>query len=319
MGQQPIPLLIASSLLAFVLPASVWARTPSGMPSMLKANTVVAVSNDSQLRSFVHPVSTQAGSGSCVVIGKREGTYFALTAAHVVSGSSINGGFSVDINGAAYEARKISSFEGKGVDLAIVSFNYPANLPIAIMQPSLKILLDKENTYGMYGYQSVDGSRSVATVAGYSMPSEAVTRPIFRKITVSLQDRINGNKDGFEFAYDAATYPGMSGGGIFAWIMNNPDEKEIMKEIMAGKKFELMPAFPVLIGIHGKSEEYSSGGRSGLSLGIPIDLVSLQLTEKASEIGAPTTLKEALARLDELKDVCWNKSDYVNGQWVCRP
>lgn len=310
------PLAIAASLITLAAPIPAWARTPSDMPGMLKADTVVAVSDDSQLRFLVHPVNTQAGSGSCVVVGKKVGTYFALTAAHVVANSSINGGFSVDINGQAYKARKISTFENKGIDLAIISFNYSGELPVAIMHSSLKLLLDKEGSYGLFGYQSIDQMRSVATVAGYSMPSEAVTKPLFRKIVVSLKDRISGNKAGYELAYDAATYPGMSGGGVFAWVSNVGD---FMRSAESGKPSQLMPSFPVLIGIHGKSEEYTTGGRSGLSLGLPIDLVSTQINEKAPLLGAPSSLKDVLARLDEYESVCWNKSDFVNGRWACQP
>ena len=42
-----------------------------------------------------------------------------------------------------------------------------------------------------------------------------------------------------------------------------------------------------LIAIHGRSEEYISGGRSGMSLAVPIDLAKDYLTKNADNSGIP--------------------------------
>ena len=290
------------------------AQDPSSIPGLLKVDTVLAVSDDSFLKQFSYPVDTQAASGSCVLIGHKNGTYYALTAAHVVAGAAVKGGLSVIVNKVPYKAKVFSSFAAAGVDMAVVGFQYPGVLPLAILFPNLQAALADESSFSLRGWRQVSPDRSVATVIGYSAASDVVTAPMTRKVVVSLQDRIKGNKDGYEFAYDAATYPGMSGGGIFAWMANTGD---FVEEAKAGVKPVFRPSFPVLIGVHGRSEGYAAGGRSGLSLGVPVDLIAKTLKGVSSSFGIPSSLKEILAEFDSYKGYCWKEPVLLEGKWVC--
>jgi len=289
---------------------------PSGIPDILHVDTVVAVMDDSQLKSFVYPVNTQAGSGTCVVVGKIRNTYYALTAAHVVKEDSVKGGFSVIINGVNYVASKVPAFVYKGIDLAIISFNYSGNLPLAVMHSNLSNALKSEVSFEIPGYENISPSNSTVTVAGYSMSSDAIDRPVFRKMTVSLQDRIKSNQNGYELAYPAATFPGMSGGGIFAWVINS---RSNWKEYSKGIKPIHRPSFPILIGIHGKSEGYLGAGRSGISLGIPVDIIANQTKNESVRMGIPNAISTILAALDGYKNVCWLplKMNMSTGKFLC--
>ncbi len=44
-----------------------------------------------------------------------------------------------------------------------------------------------------------------------------------------------------------------------------------------------------LVAIHGRSEKYHSGGRSGLSLGVPVDLINDYLIDNSKRLGIPGT------------------------------
>ena len=307
-----VGICLAIFLVGMLRPAQ--AQSPSSIPGLLRVDTVVATSDDSFLKQFSYPVDTQAASGSCVLIGRKNGAYYALTAAHVVSGPAVEGGISVVVNKIPYKAKVVSSFAASGLDLALISFQHSGFLPLAILFPNLQAALAEEGSYSLRGWRQVGSDRSVATVVGYSTASDAVTEPMYRKVVVSLQDRIDANKDGYEFAYEAATFPGMSGGGVFAWLVNTGD---FLKEAQAGQAPMYRPSFPVLIGVHGRSEGYAAGGRSGLSLGVPVDLIAKALKGVSLDYGIPSSIKAILAEFDSYKGYCWKKHDFIDGKWVC--
>ena len=112
--------------------------------------------------------------------------------------------------------------------------------------------------------------------AGISMPSGAVTVPIYRFTEFVIQERAHGNKDGYELLYAASTVPGMSGGPIIGY-------REFGKINQGKCDFSGI----ALLAIHGRSEKYHSGGRSGLSLGVPVDLIKDYLVSNSERLGIP--------------------------------
>ena len=77
----------------------------------------------------------------------------------------------------------------------------------------------------------------------------------------------------------------MSGGGVFSTRVCS-DINEIKTSESESSNWVRLPggAYPGLIAIHGMSEEYgSSGGRSGTSLGIPLDLFTNYLVNNADK------------------------------------
>ena len=96
------------------------------------------------------------------------------------------------------------------------------------------------------------------------MPSGAVTVPILRYTEFALQERAEGNLNGYEMIYQASTVPGMSGGPIIGYRGMNAVK---VSSLPFG---EVLPIG--LIAIHGRSEDYVGGGRSGMSLAVPVDL-----------------------------------------------
>ena len=88
--------------------------------------------------------------------------------------------------------------------------------------------------------------------------------------------RAKGNQNGYEAIYLAtSTVPGMSGGPIIgARICAQRNPEYFTPSKFSGSGWSDSGAYPGVIGMHGMSEEYlDSGGRSGTSLGIPLDLI----------------------------------------------
>ena len=122
------------------------------------------------------------------------------------------------------------------------------------------------------------------------MPSKSVSVPIFRKISAVLLDRARGNKDGYEVLYEASTVPGMSGGPIVGWREACLTQNEGF--------YSTTPSYFSLIAIHGRSEAYGAG-RSGMSLGVPIDLISDYLSKNSSKYGIPIKDSELRALVNK--------------------
>ena len=79
--------------------------------------------------------------------------------------------------------------------------------------------------------------------------------------------------------YQASTVPGMSGGPIIGYRGMNPVK---VSSLPIG---EVLPIG--LIAIHGRSEDYIGGGRSGMSLAVPVDLAKDYLTKNSDDLGIP--------------------------------
>ena len=136
-------------------------------------------------------------------------------------------------------------------------------------------------------------------VAGISLPTGAIQVPLFRISTAEMQSRANGNQNGYEAIYAAtSTVPGMSGGGVFgARLCPN----------FSHNGRSSWGAYPGLIAIHGMSEGYGDGqGRSGVSLGVPIDLAISYLGDNAKALGIPI----GKAYYNKVIGLCINKGMY---------
>lgn len=120
-------------------------------------------------------------------------------------------------------------------------------------------------------------------VAGYSLPTRAISERVLRISAAIPQNLLNRNKDGYNLIYESSsTVPGMSGGPVLAARLcpMNIDERQRVGQ----------GAYAGIIGIHGQSEEYSNtGARSGISLAIPISnpVVIDYLTSNSKILGIP--------------------------------
>ncbi len=166
---------------------------------------------------------------------------------------------------------------GDNIDIAVATFAADEEhnlLPINALTPKIEGLEGAEvgNPLNSWNTQGAG-----ARMGGVSMPSGAITVPMYRYEEFGLQDRVEGNKDGYEFFYTASTVPGMSGGPIIGYraACAQADSKVFAT------------GFFSLLAIHGRSEGYVDGGRSGISLGVPVDLIKEYLVENGTELGIP--------------------------------
>jgi hypothetical protein len=233
------------------------------------------------LKSIVVGIDTAAGSGSGVVIGNRGNVWAALTARHVYSGSTPD---EMQVYSPAtrkyYKVLSANRITEQDIDIALVRFLSNDAHPIAILNFNLVTNPSRQQRpVGQQWGVVFDGGVG----AGVSMPSRAVTVPVLRYTSFDLQERADGNLNGYELLYQASTVPGMSGGPILGYREMNPrNPNEIFGSTL-----------PIgLIAIHGRSEEYISGGRSGMSLAVPIDLAKEYLTNNANELGIPSNYTE---------------------------
>ena len=224
-------------------------------------------------------ISGPHGSGTGTIIGKKDNIYTLLTSRHVINKQNVS-----EYEVMSYITRKyypISMVEyplGNAVDIAVVRFKADENLNINLINifndyyPLINAGGGPKNSWGTIGAR--------ARSAGISMPSDAIKFPIYRFQAFELMDRIEGNLDGYEFIYTASTVPGMSGGPIVGWRgICNP------RKLSAQGPNQ---GFYSLLAIHGRSEGYTNGGRSGISMAVPVDLIRGYLESKSSSYGIPT-------------------------------
>ncbi len=234
------------------------------------------------LKNVIVGIETPASSGTGTIIGKKGNVYTILTARHVIP--SINEGDEYYAYSLKSKKRyRITSVEaplGEKADIAIATFTAPEDLNLNI----ISYFYTKPSGIGIPGSTMAKPRSGVMKQwkidttggrgAGISMPSGAVTVPIYRFTEFIIQERAYGNKDGYELLYAASTVPGMSGGPI------------------AGYRRFCNGLGVALVAIHGRSEKYHSGGRSGLSLGVPVDLIKDYLADNSDRLGIPVTKKD---------------------------
>ena len=264
-----IPIAISFALLTSFIPTPK-ADAYSDLSSALKKSTVVVLG--------------PSGSGSGVVIGKRNDSYVMLTAKHVLGTQQDE--HDVLLPDDTTSALKILKIFPKK-DLAIATFksNFEFNtLPINSLLPYPAPNTAESRLYKEQKLRSeFDTVKNVGRVTGFSLPTNAVKIRLFRVIDTSLVALIKDNLHGYNLLYQASTVPGMSGGAVVGFRDCTDDRYGFALTISASYNF------PTLVGIHGRSEDYHGQGRSGISLGIPIngDLKKF-LIDNSKKYGIPT-------------------------------
>ena len=273
------PLLLA--FCAAVIPLCAW-QPLKAVPDLLTGGGISA-DLDGVIRQSVVSIKGPAGSGTGVVIGRSGNLYTLLTARHVVGGKADQA--DVDLLDGSADIRLEIIREFPGIDLVVASFSSGKPLVPAVINGFLPYPAPDTaelNAAKLNLRSRFDTVTNKARVAGYSLQSKAVKQRLFRVVDAQLIEKILGNKDGYNLLYQSSTVQGMSGGPVLAF-----------RDCSNGRGFALglspNSVFPSLVGIHGRSEDYRGGdGRSGVSLGIPIDRELLAFIRSiASQRGIP--------------------------------
>tara|TARA_Y100000994_G_C15658431_1_gene428439 strand:- start:281 stop:1210 length:930 start_codon:yes stop_codon:yes gene_type:complete len=273
---------IKKLIIKFLLATSIFTS-----PFIQKVYATEGSGNSEEMKEYAKSVTigieTPGSSGSGILIGKKGNRYYFLTASHVVLGDPQKEEFwAYSIAGGDTKSYQITSFEKPDIfadkDLAIGSFVSEDDIPVALIlslegseyRPgALYVPIRK---YNGKTYNSDWGIQGSIFVGGVSIPTGAIPVPIMRTSTIEMQDRVEGNRDGYEAIYSvASTVPGMSGGPVYGSRVCRT------KEALNSARFSTVTAkhgmYTGVIAMHGRSEQYlNSGGRSGTSLGIPLDL-----------------------------------------------
>ena len=225
----------------------------------------------------------QGSDASGVIIGKNFNNYYILTVKHFLS--EIKDHYDVELPSGNLSKLKIIKIFAD-YDLAIGKFQSKEQfftLPINKFLPYPAPYTPETFQYDYLKLRSeFDTVKTVARVGGFSIPTNAVKLRLFRVIDASLVALVKNNIDGYNLLYQASTVPGMSGGAVVGFRDCTMDR--------GGFTLTISPAlnFPSLVGIHGRSEDYHGEGRSGISLGIPIEgQIKEFLISKKTEYGIP--------------------------------
>ena len=250
-------------------------------------------------------IETPASGGSGFLIGKTKDEYFFLTAGHVaISDPSKEEYWVYRLGNGENKRYRVDKFikpkEFVGKDIVIGSFKTKDILPLAIIfpidtdkfvPPPPKMPFYTYDIFESYNDTSFNDEWAIQgspLVAGISIPTRSINIPLFRSSDIEMLGRAKGNQNGYEAIYLAtSTVPGMSGGPIIgARVCAQRNPEYFTPSKIPGRGWSDSGAYPGVIGMHGMSEEYlDSGGRSGTSLGIPLDLIVDFLGENADSFG----------------------------------
>tara|TARA_Y100000589_G_scaffold290763_1_gene293678 strand:+ start:1308 stop:2312 length:1005 start_codon:yes stop_codon:yes gene_type:complete len=249
--------------------------------------------------------------GSGVIIAQKGVNYYVLTTNHVVGKILKGDEIGVQTLDGTYHTAQLLDFDEK-IDGALIKFTSEKTYYKAFIHA------DVLPRTGMY-----------ILTEGYALASEEAKKASLRRSLGPIVTVIENNTDGYDLFYDAATNVGMSGGGVFSdfgqtkikgkgwskdWlpIIIGPNEETKDRFKKNGWKFsesqqkqknkQTHPCYafstPILVGIHGKSESYKAGGKSGASMGISIN----SLLERFGN----TLFKEGIIELpDENETLIW--------------
>jgi hypothetical protein len=192
--------------------------------------------------------------------------------------------------GARYRCHKMSPMYGETDCYYLNHGKAPCNKPpvMTITRRLSTGTYDRfEGVYNNKRYELKTATIGDFVVAGYSLPSRSITERFLRMSFAVPQNLLSRNKDGYNLIYETtSTVPGMSGGPVVAARLcpgSDLSGGTCMGSCGSG-------AYAGIIGIHGKSEEYSNtGSRSGISLAIPINspAVTQYLVANAQSLGIP--------------------------------
>lgn len=219
--------------------------------------------------------------GTATIIGRTGNVYTFLTSEHAIPVKSRSSEYAIysPVKKKRYPLLSVEWPMSKNVDIAVGTFRAPPGDSFNISLINAMTCVSKDGDLEASWCVKSKGGR----IGGYSKPSEAISIPMFRYNEFALKDRAWGNRDGYEFTYESATFPGMSGSPIFG---------------ETGTSFysSCSGLYYGLIAIHGRSEGYEtngqSQGRSGVSLGVPVDLIREYLLSNAKRLGIPSAIDE---------------------------
>jgi len=266
-------------------------------------------------------IETPGSSGSGVIIGRKKNQYLFITTRHVAQSQPIKNEeywiYSVMNERNKIKVKRfIYPKEFEGYDLALGVFESDTKFPVAyilkklVYNPNFNFCsvrdLGKNIDFfsdGYQGYLECDNEWQILgkpIIGGVSLPTKALNIPIFRTSSLKMLTRAKGNQQGYEAVYEASsTVPGMSGGGVFGQrscggfsrsekIIEYYDDGINGKMPLEKEKktIEFTGLYGGIFAIHGMSEEYSNtSSRSGVGLGIPLDLFSGYFNKISKEYG----------------------------------
>lgn len=292
----------------------------SFLPSFVCAQHVPELEDFS--RSVSVAIETQSASGSGVIVGKKDNTYALITAKHVLGSSLIAEDFEVlpvtgPHKGKRYSVDKVIDIPGD-FDVAVLLFRSKDELsiaPILTQAPdfirrsefgpdhnpkgfkhynpkfeSLRTYSHDLSGINQYRYGKYVHTLGDPIVAGFALPSASINTYLFRFSPLKIMDKIQGNKDGYDLIYLAtSTVPGMSGGGAFG-ARRCPQREDWYQDAkrMNTIKNSMTATYYGVLAVHGRSEAYgSSSGRSGVSLGVPLDSLTNFFKANSTKLGIP--------------------------------
>ena len=189
--------------------------------------------------------------GNGILIANKNDFYYLLTSGHIVGG--LSEGMSVDIQTIDKQFHSgILLKKSNNFDAALIRFKSKRFYYTSIIRPDFK------------SYKGLQ-----VELIGFSLPSNAVPQASLRKTVGRIIGVLDKNIDGYKVLYSNATNIGMSGSGLFAY----PGDGAGLRNW--GNNPCITYRTPHLVAIHGRGEEYFTGGKSGVNLGISIhDLIS---------------------------------------------
>ena len=186
--------------------------------------------------------------GNGVLIAQKNKNYYIITARHIVDDFLEGDDIEVQTLDGKYHIGKLLK-KSVNYDSALIKFKSKDYYYTAFIRPDVT------------PYKGLE-----VELVGYSLQSNAVKKISLRKTFGTITGVLDENKDGYVVLYSNASNIGMSGGAVFTYPLDG-----------AGLKFRrgepgACPDFltPSLVAIHGRGEEYISGGKSGVNLGISI-------------------------------------------------
>ena len=185
--------------------------------------------------------------GNGVIIASNQDFYYLITAGHVVGNLSEEIELRIQtIDGKKHNGKllmKSEKFDSALLRFESKNYYYPAHISSEV-----------------FAYKGL-----AVELVGYSLPSKAVNKMSLRKTFGTVTGVLEDNTDGYNVLYSNPTNIGMSGSGVFSYPLDGAG--------IAGHPND-HPCFgfmtPTLIAIHGRGEEYFSGGKSGVNLGMSI-------------------------------------------------
>lgn len=198
---------------------------------------------------IVVKVFGSSAPGNGVLIAQKNKNYYVITARHVVEDILEGDDIEVQTLDGKYHIGKLLK-KSINYDSALIKFT------------------SKDYYYTAFIRPDVTPYKGLAVeLVGYSLPSNAVDQISLRKTFGTITGVLDKNKDGYAVLYSNATNIGMSGGAVLTYPMDGAEGLKIVPNKPGPCHGFLTPS---LVAIHGRGEEYVSGGKSGVNLGISI-------------------------------------------------